>query len=139
MVRHSACSSEFVARPQLAPVCTIEAAHLASQSHCHAAPTRAVASLQEQASSADPVPLVHVDFALCCPAGTFALPTPCREPFYLSPEEEIARGPACWLWDYLRRWVGGRAAGRAAVPQAPSRFCHFCRGQHTLLLFLPGM
>jgi len=21
---------------------------------------------------------------------------------YLSPEEEIARGPACWLWDYLR-------------------------------------
>lgn len=23
-------------------------------------------------------------------------------PFY-TPEEEIARGPACWLWDYLRR------------------------------------
>ena len=22
---------------------------------------------------------------------------------YHSPEEEIARGPACWLWDYLRR------------------------------------
>ena len=70
-----------------------------------------MASLQEQASSAEPVPLVHVDFALCCPPGTLALPTPCREPFYLSPEEEIARGPACWLWDYLRRWVGGRMAG----------------------------
>ena len=22
---------------------------------------------------------------------------------YLKPEEEIAKGPACWLWDYLRR------------------------------------
>ena len=22
---------------------------------------------------------------------------------YFSPEEEIALGPACWLWDYLRR------------------------------------
>ena len=27
---------------------------------------------------------------------------------YLAPEEEIARGAACWLWDYLRR---SRAAG----------------------------
>ncbi|KAL0077567.1 hypothetical protein J3Q64DRAFT_1768272 [Phycomyces blakesleeanus] len=26
-----------------------------------------------------------------------------REPFYHTPEEEIALGPACWLWDYLRR------------------------------------
>jgi hypothetical protein len=26
-----------------------------------------------------------------------------RPPFYLKPEEEIALGPACWLWDYLRR------------------------------------
>jgi NAD+ synthase (glutamine-hydrolysing) len=26
-----------------------------------------------------------------------------RAPFYHSPEEEIALGPACWLWDYLRR------------------------------------
>jgi NAD+ synthase (glutamine-hydrolysing) len=30
------------------------------------------------------------------------------EPRYHSPEEEIALGPACWLWDYLRR---SRAAG----------------------------
>lgn len=32
-----------------------------------------------------------------------SLPTPPRQPFYHTPEEEIARGPACWLWDYLRR------------------------------------
>ncbi|KAL4439201.1 hypothetical protein ABPG77_004103 [Micractinium sp. CCAP 211/92] len=64
----------------------------------------AVASLQEQASSADPVPLIHVDFSLCCPPGSpLCLPTPAREAFYHTPEEEIARGPACWLWDYLRR------------------------------------
>jgi NAD+ synthase (glutamine-hydrolysing) len=26
-----------------------------------------------------------------------------REIHYHTPEEEIALGPACWLWDYLRR------------------------------------
>ena len=25
------------------------------------------------------------------------------QPRYPAPEEEIALGPACWLWDYLRR------------------------------------
>lgn len=29
-------------------------------------------------------------------------------PKYHSPEEEIAMGPACWMWDYLRR---SKAAG----------------------------
>ncbi|KAI5799261.1 hypothetical protein DFH27DRAFT_560123 [Peziza echinospora] len=30
-------------------------------------------------------------------------PTQPIEPRYHTPEEEIALGPACWLWDYLRR------------------------------------
>ncbi|KAI7899195.1 uncharacterized protein BX663DRAFT_538097 [Cokeromyces recurvatus] len=30
-------------------------------------------------------------------------PTKPQRPFYHLPEEEIALGPACWLWDYLRR------------------------------------
>lgn len=30
-------------------------------------------------------------------------PSPVREIKYHLPEEEIALGPACWLWDYLRR------------------------------------
>ncbi|CEH16715.1 glutamine-dependent nad synthetase with gat domain-containing protein [Ceraceosorus bombacis] len=30
-------------------------------------------------------------------------PSKSRDPFYHLPEEEIALGPACWLWDYLRR------------------------------------
>lgn len=34
--------------------------------------------------------------------------TSSKEIFYHTPEEEIALGPACWLWDYLRRC---RAAG----------------------------
>ncbi|QLG71984.1 hypothetical protein HG535_0C03370 [Zygotorulaspora mrakii] len=33
-------------------------------------------------------------------------PTKTREAFYHLPEEEIALGPACWLWDYLRRCNG---------------------------------
>lgn len=31
------------------------------------------------------------------------IPRPC---FYHLPEEEIALGPACWLWDYVRRCKG---------------------------------
>lgn len=30
-------------------------------------------------------------------------PSPYLQPRYHVPEEEIALGPACWLWDYLRR------------------------------------
>lgn len=30
-------------------------------------------------------------------------PTKSQPPKYHTPEEEIALGPACWLWDYLRR------------------------------------
>jgi NAD+ synthase (glutamine-hydrolysing) len=30
-------------------------------------------------------------------------PTPARQVKYHVPEEEIALGPACWMWDFLRR------------------------------------
>ncbi|OUM52086.1 hypothetical protein BVG19_g1242 [[Candida] boidinii] len=33
-------------------------------------------------------------------------PTDFREIHYYKPEEEIAYGPACWLWDYVRRCKG---------------------------------
>jgi NAD+ synthase (glutamine-hydrolysing) len=56
-----------------------------------------------QALAACSIPRVDVDFGLCLPADTLALPSPAREPFYYRPEEEIAYGPAAWLWDYLRR------------------------------------
>ena len=44
-----------------------------------------------------------VDFDICLPPDTTALPSSPQPIAYLDPEEEIARGPACWLWDYLRR------------------------------------
>lgn len=33
-------------------------------------------------------------------------PSKPRDIFYHTPEEEIALGPACWLWDYIRRCNG---------------------------------
>jgi NAD+ synthase (glutamine-hydrolysing) len=35
------------------------------------------------------------------------VPNPAIELRYHTPEEEIALGPACWLWDYLRRCRAG--------------------------------
>ncbi|EDO14834.1 hypothetical protein Kpol_364p6 [Vanderwaltozyma polyspora DSM 70294] len=34
------------------------------------------------------------------------IPSKVRDIFYHTPEEEIALGPACWMWDYLRRCNG---------------------------------
>lgn len=79
-----------------------------------------VASFQEQASAAPAIPFIEVeDFFLCginaaAAAATngvnssshrnaLLLTNPVVQAKYLLPEEEIARGPACWLWDYLRR------------------------------------
>ncbi|KAI9488637.1 hypothetical protein BDB00DRAFT_877212 [Zychaea mexicana] len=47
-----------------------------------------------------------VEFSLSHPhmdSDAGIVPDKPRAPFYHSPEEEIALGPACWLWDYLRR------------------------------------
>mmetsp|Transcript_29678 Transcript_29678/g.79689 ORF Transcript_29678/g.79689 Transcript_29678/m.79689 type:complete len:751 (+) Transcript_29678:42-2294(+) len=66
----------------------------------------AFTSRANQAAAAAAVPRVSVpDFALCTPrrAAASMLPSPPLTPFVHSPEEEIAYGPACWLWDYLRR------------------------------------
>ena len=54
---------------------------------------------------------IQVDYRLCRGSGILNLRerlTQAIEPRYHLPEEEIALGPACWLWDYLRR---SRAAG----------------------------
>lgn len=48
-------------------------------------------------------PRVRVDFAL---SREDDISIPSAEPIdvrYHTPEEEISLGPACWLWDYLRR------------------------------------
>ena len=64
-----------------------------------------VVSRQQQAAVTPPMHKITVDFTLSIPASTpstYAAATPI-EPLIHSPEEEIAYGPACWLWDYLRR------------------------------------
>jgi NAD+ synthase (glutamine-hydrolysing) len=68
----------------------------------------AISSLREQASAAPPMPRVSVAFRL---AGRDQIQvsdhpdlqiSPPIQARMHSPEEEIAFGPACWLWDYLR-------------------------------------
>lgn len=55
------------------------------------------------ASSSKSYPRITVDFSLS-PEHDTSLPTAQPiEIFNLTPEEEISQGPACWLWDYLRR------------------------------------
>ncbi|KAH3679911.1 hypothetical protein WICMUC_000654 [Wickerhamomyces mucosus] len=52
---------------------------------------------------------VHVPIELSPHSLTFdfrAVPSKPKDIFYHTPEEEIALGPACWLWDYVRRCNG---------------------------------
>lgn len=54
---------------------------------------------------------IKVDFAMTSSKGAFNPRFRVARPFeprYHKPEEEIALGPACWMWDYLRR---SKAAG----------------------------
>lgn len=48
---------------------------------------------------------IHIPIEICR-ASTRDVESPISNPIsplFLSPEEEIMLGPACWLWDYLRR------------------------------------
>ncbi|XP_063240661.1 glutamine-dependent NAD(+) synthetase isoform X2 [Bacillus rossius redtenbacheri] len=63
----------------------------------------AIRSRNATAASSPPYPRIAVDFSLSSD-GDVRLPS--HRPMewvYHTPEEEIALGPACWLWDYLRR------------------------------------
>ncbi|MCO5595719.1 hypothetical protein L7F22_049765 [Adiantum nelumboides] len=64
----------------------------------------AISSLREQASQQQPFPCVEVDALLGVDYELIiSFPSFPIEVKYHVPEEEIALGPACWLWDYLRR------------------------------------
>ncbi|MBI1924131.1 NAD(+) synthase, partial [Candidatus Poribacteria bacterium] len=62
----------------------------------------AIVSRPVQASQSEQVPRIKMDFALTTSDYRLA-PSPPIEVRHHTPEEEIAYGPACWLWDYLRR------------------------------------
>ena len=61
-------------------------------------------SRAQQATQAMQYDRIEVDFSLST-SGSFQNihPTQPREPYFHMPSEEIALGPACWLFDYLRR------------------------------------
>ena len=70
---------------------------------------RCAPSRGQQAVQAQEYQRIEVDFRLSGNDDDLQYsPTPPRPPRYHLPEEEIAFGPACWLWDYLRR---SRASG----------------------------
>jgi len=63
-----------------------------------------VRSRNIKAASAPSFPRIDVTgFALSGPRDVSVAPSKVIEWIYHSPEEEICLGPACWLWDYLRR------------------------------------
>lgn len=62
-----------------------------------------ISSFQEQASCKIKVPSVAVPCKLSQPFNLKICPSSPLKIKYHCPEEEIAFGPGCWLWDYLRR------------------------------------
>jgi NAD+ synthase (glutamine-hydrolysing) len=67
---------------------------------------RTSASRSAQGAQADIYERIEVPMSLSRKADALdphLRPSPAIEAKYLEPEAEIALGPACWLWDYLRR------------------------------------
>lgn len=62
-----------------------------------------ISSFQEQASCKPLISSVLAPYRLCQSFNLKMYPSGPRKIKYHDPEEEIAFGPACWLWDYLRR------------------------------------
>ncbi|XP_061390917.1 glutamine-dependent NAD(+) synthetase [Musca vetustissima] len=55
------------------------------------------------AASAPTYPRINCDFEMSTHCDIFKTASTPIQWIYHTPEEEIAMGPACWLWDYLRR------------------------------------
>lgn len=63
----------------------------------------ALHTFQYQGSRSDSYPRLTLDEYLCSDHPSLAVSQPITATPELTPEEEISLGPACWLWDYLRR------------------------------------
>jgi len=69
---------------------------------------QASSSLQEQVSSTNRIHEILVDFSACDPNCAFMNSDPKIKPVIPDKREEIVFGPACYLWDYLRKsFTGG--------------------------------
>ncbi|KAI3866442.1 hypothetical protein MKX03_000535 [Papaver bracteatum] len=62
-----------------------------------------ISSFQEQASCKTMVSSITAPYKLCQSFNPRLLLSSPLKIKYHSPEEEIAFGPGCWMWDYLRR------------------------------------
>ncbi|XP_046803487.1 glutamine-dependent NAD(+) synthetase [Lucilia cuprina] len=56
-----------------------------------------------EAAQAPNYPRINCDFEMSTHSDIFKTANTPLQWIYHTPEEEIAMGPACWLWDYLRR------------------------------------
>lgn len=68
--------------------------------------SRSSRSRDAQAGRAEQYHRVQIEFAMTTAQGAHSGSYKLAEPVearYHKPEEEIALGPGCWLWDYLRR------------------------------------
>jgi NAD+ synthase (glutamine-hydrolysing) len=61
-----------------------------------------IGSRGSQAASSFSYPRCHLPINVCNVISGPAVTSPIELRYYM-PEEEILLGPACWLWDYLRR------------------------------------
>lgn len=71
---------------------------------------RSLISYGLQSTTSEPYQRIHVPIELSPSEMQFdplIIPSKPREIRYHTPEEEISLGPACWLWDYVRRCNGG--------------------------------
>ncbi|WOK99797.1 hypothetical protein Cni_G08509 [Canna indica] len=62
-----------------------------------------ISSFREQASHQAHASSIKAQYKLCQSFNLQMVPSSPLEIRYHCPEEEIALGPSCWLWDYLRR------------------------------------
>ncbi|KAK6631808.1 hypothetical protein RUM43_013872 [Polyplax serrata] len=62
-----------------------------------------IRSRNQVAARSTAYPRINVDFSLSSDSDFYLPVYQPIEWIYHTPEEEIALGPACWLWDYLRR------------------------------------
>lgn len=102
-------NGELVAQGKQFDVKEVEVVHAVVNLDAVLAYRGSMASLREQSAMQAvefrPPRFVPVDFSLCMEEEEQALhsPTGGIVPRIHAVEEEIALGPACWLWDYLRR------------------------------------
>lgn len=102
-------NGELVAQGKQFDVKEVEVVHAVVDLDAVSAYRGSMASMREQSAMQavefQPPRFVSVDFSICMDENVQVVHSPTEGivPRIHRVEEEIALGPACWLWDYLRR------------------------------------